>query len=209
LLSLALALVALSPCLAAALEPRLHTVARVEAAPSPLAPALSARTALLTSVHHAIDGSRAEDAAFWGEAAEGEPVGRVVIPRMGLDAELIKGAAEEDLARGPGWMTTSDMPAASGNCVIAGHRTTHLAPFRRIDELRQGDEVFVETPSRVYAYEVLDTIVVDPGDAWVTATTATPRLTLAACHPEGSARLRLVVQARLTDVLRRPTDYGL
>ena len=41
-----------------------------------------------------------------------------------------------------------------GNFAIAGHRVTHGSPFRKLLELRKGDEVIVETGDAVYTYEL-------------------------------------------------------
>jgi len=63
-----------------------------------------------------------------------------------------------------------------------------------------GDEVTVSRPGqRDAVYEVRGTEVVRPGDTWVATPTDGARLTLTTCHPEGSDRQRLVVQAELVD----------
>ena len=44
-------------------------------------------------------------------------------------------------ARARASTTTVPFPGAPGTTAIAGHRTTYLAPFRHIDQLRRGDEI--------------------------------------------------------------------
>ena len=97
---------------------------------------------------------------------------------------------------------------------IAGHRTTYGAPFNRIDELKPGDEIIVLTLQGRFVYKVLESpadrragdeggtwgpgwFAVKPNDVSVLAPTDDNRLTLTACHPKYSAKLRIIVQAKL------------
>jgi sortase A len=144
-----------------------------------------------------------EDVAFWRGLKEGDVFARMVSPRMKLDMAVVKGISVNDLKKGPGWMPDSAMPGREGNTVVSGHRTTWLAPYANIDDLRAGDEIRLESPFRVYTYRVFRKVVVDPDDRGVTAFTKPPTLTLSACHPPYSARYRIIVQARLAKVVRR------
>lgn len=144
----------------------------------------------------------AEDKAYWDGLAEGGVFGRMVIERMDLDTVVVKGVGVADLKRGPGWVTYTDLPGPTGNCGISGHRTTYLAPFRRIDQLEEGDEIDVYSPYRRYRYTVVRAFTVTPDKVEVFDTTEEPTLTLTACHPPYSARYRYIVQAELTEVRR-------
>ncbi|MBA4370185.1 MAG: hypothetical protein C0418_01220 [Coriobacteriaceae bacterium] len=146
-----------------------------------------------------------EDAAFWKRLGEGKAFGRIVIERMGLDAVVVKGTARSDLAKGPGWIVSTDPPGETGNTGISGHRTTYGAPFGKLDRLRKGDAIDLYSPYRRYRYEVATIRVVTPDKVEVIAHTDDPRLTLTACHPPYSARYRLVVQSRLVEVVRIDT----
>lgn len=148
------------------------------------------------------EGWEAQDQAFWAEADTGDAIGRLVIPDMALDTAVVKGADRESLKRGPGWITTTDVPGPTGNCAISGHRTTYLAPFQRMGQLRVGDTIDLYTPYRRYRYEVVRTFTVRPTQVEVIAPTEDPILTLTACHPPYSARYRLVVQSKLVDARR-------
>jgi sortase A len=83
--------------------------------------------------------------------------------------------------------------------VLSGHRTTFGAPFRRINELVPGDEIFLYTASGKYVYTVSEQVVVEPTDLSVLDQSGEPRLTLASCHPEFSARQRIVVVSLLRE----------
>ncbi|MFC4587879.1 class E sortase [Sphaerisporangium corydalis] len=130
-------------------------------------------------------------------------VGLIRIPRLGRDYEyaVLEGVTTEDLRRGPGHYPGTAMPGGVGNFVLSGHRTTYAAPFNRIDELRRGDEIIIDSTGRRYTYRVSGKQVVDPADVDVIApvpghpdrTPSKAVITLTTCHPEYSARQRLVV----------------
>jgi len=140
----------------------------------------------------------------------GEPFALLRIPRFGADwrRPVVEGTTASDLRKGVGHYPGSALPGQLGNLAVAGHRTTYGHPFRDLDSLAPGDLVLVETAHRVYTYRVLSRAVVAPTDTDVVAadpehpdrpTTAATRalLTLTTCHPEFSARERLVVRAEL------------
>lgn len=128
----------------------------------------------------------------------GEPVARITAPKIGLDWAVVAGVGVPELKKGPGWMPGTPAPGEAGNSVISGHRTTYGAPFNRIDELAPGDQIIVSLPGRPDAvYEVRGQLIVTAKDVWVAAPTGGARLTLTSCHPKGSARQRIIVQAEL------------
>lgn len=143
-----------------------------------------------------------EDALAWAREREGEALGRLEIPRIGLDLAVVKGVRDADLRRGPGWVPSTSGPG-SGNCGISGHRTTWLAPFREIDRLEPGDVVRLETRAHRYTYRVARRTFVLREDADVLWPTRDPTLTLTSCHPPYSDRFRIVVEAALVDCSRR------
>lgn len=146
------------------------------------------------------EGWETEDAAYWEALEDGEPFGRLRSPAMGLDAVVVKGTKRNDLMKGPGWITYTDLPGPTGNCGIAGHRTTYGAPFRRLDELKPGDVVTLTSPYRVYTYRVRRVFAVSPDRVDVVETTQQSTLTMTACHPPYSARQRLIAQSELVSV---------
>ena len=79
--------------------------------------------------------------------------------------------------------------------VIAGHRTTHLAPFWAIDALQPGDEIILQTRQGTFLYRVKWKRILSPEASWVAAATTRPSLTLTTCNPRFSARERLVIRA--------------
>lgn len=147
-------------------------------------------------------GYEEEDVAYWESLPTGGVFGRLVIPKLNLDATVVKGATPATLRKGPGWIEWTDLPGPTGTAGIAGHRTTYSAPFRRLDTLRSGDRIEFYSPYRRYGYTVSRVFEVTPDRVDAMASTEEPRLALSACHPPYSARLRLIVHADLVDVGR-------
>jgi sortase A len=139
--------------------------------------------------------------------AEGNAVGRIQIPRIGVNYVLVYGTSTSSLEKGPGIYSGSVYPLRSfpglrGTTAIAGHRTTFLAPFRHINELRAGDEIVVTMPYGRFTYTVMTQRSVVPTDiAAVVQPAGYPRLVLSACTPPFSAAERLLVYARLTQAV--------
>ncbi|MFV0308697.1 MAG: class E sortase [Desertimonas sp.] len=124
-------------------------------------------------------------------------LGRIEIPAIELDRDLQEGIRLATLDDGPGHWPGTAMPGQLGNPVIAGHRVSSGAEFRRLDELVPGDEVIMSTAEGRFVYLVESTEIVTPDALWVVTQTFEHRATLFACHPPGSLRERIVVHLRL------------
>jgi sortase A len=124
------------------------------------------------------------------------------IPAIGLDVEVGNGVDPDTLALGPGHWPGTPVPGRVGNAVLSGHRTTHSAPFRELDELTAGDEITVSTQPGVTTTYVVTEVLVVPVEEYTSEVLAQPEdgsvreLTLFACHPEGSLSHRIVVRAQ-------------
>ena len=84
----------------------------------------------------------------------GQALGRIQIPRMGINMVLVNGTDHDTLKKGPGRDERTFMPGENRLIYIAGHRTTYLAPFSHIDRLRAGDRVTIEVPYATFVYAV-------------------------------------------------------
>lgn len=124
-------------------------------------------------------------------------VGRIVIPKLGLDVPLNQGISLRTIDRGPSHWPGTALPGQNGNVVVAGHRVTKTRPFRHIDTLQPGDEIRFEVGGTWTTYRVRAHEVVTPDAMRIVAPTSTPTVTLFACHPPGSARYRYVVYGDL------------
>ena len=131
-------------------------------------------------------------------ARDGSPVGRIRIPRIGISFVVVNGTSTSALESGPGIYPATAFPGLGGTTAIAGHRTTYLAPFRHIDELRPGDRIMLDMPYARLTYVVTGRTVVAPSDVRAAvAYLGYPRLVLSACTPLFSAAKRVLVFAGL------------
>jgi sortase A len=129
---------------------------------------------------------------------EGETEGVIKIPKIGVDWAFVEGVQLSDLAIGPGHYPGTPLPGQIGNASIAGHRTTHGAPFYRVDELAPGDKITVQTLAGTYTYRVYKKpFAVKPTAYYVVANTKDAQLTLTSCNPRYSAAERIVIKAKL------------
>jgi sortase (surface protein transpeptidase) len=158
------------------------------------------------------------------EVGVGQPFAVLHIPRLGADWSrvVVEGAAEAQLAQGPGHYIGTAMPGEQGNFAVAGHRVGRGSPFLDLDRMQPGDPIVVETASHWFVYRVLgdaatgsvdgdpsgipgrqivrpsdvEVISPTPGGAGVDPATGA-YLTLTTCHPKYSAQQRLIIHARL------------
>lgn len=131
------------------------------------------------------------------DPAEGQPVGTIDIPSIGLNMVIVEGTAASDLAMGPGHYAGTSLPGEAGNAAIAGHRTTYRHPFYNLTAVAVGDPIVITTPQGVFTYVTLSESAVAPTDVAVIAKTSSPMLTLTTCNPRYSAAQRLVLRAAL------------
>jgi sortase A len=133
----------------------------------------------------------------------GDTFAKLIIPRLDAELYVVEGDDHADLRRGPGHITGTALPGSAGNCIIAGHRDTH---FRVLKDIRDGDDIVLETVAGQYLYRVHLTKVIPPTDTAVLESTQTPQLSLITCYPFyyiGSAPERFLVKARLAGIVRR------
>jgi sortase A len=137
---------------------------------------------------------------FQPHLQRGHAIGRIKIDRIDLDIVVVQGTDTGSLQKGPGHYTDTPIPGQRGTMAIAGHRTTYLAPFRHIDDIRDGDEIRVEMPYAAFTYTVEKREIVDPGDVGIIRPVGYPRLVLTACHPLYSAAQRYAIFAKLSRI---------
>jgi sortase A len=135
---------------------------------------------------------------------EGDAVGRLGITRLGLDLVVGNGTDPATLRSGPGRDLRSFVPGAGELVYLAGHRTTYLAPFSRLDVLRPGDRITFALPYATFRYSVTHHVVVADTDLSVLRSPGRETLALQTCHPRFFASERYVVYARLVSVRARP-----
>jgi len=164
-------------------------------------PMLEARnqSALLTQFKHSLV---LDDTPSLVTPPNGQPVGVLEIPDIGVEQVVVQGISSDDTKLGPGHDPTTPAPGQAGNAVIIGRSTTYGAPFSRIDELQPGRPIYVVTRQGKFTYLIVSSRHASfgtpsigaslPGAAIMTLVTAGSGNPL---HP----RYEQVVTARLTN----------
>jgi sortase A len=139
------------------------------------------------------------------------PTSRIVIPRIGVDAKVVDvgvlpSGEMETAAFAAGRLTFGADAGEAGNAVIAGHNDIEGEVFRRLPELKAGDEVVLYRGEQPFRYRVeLRTIVREDGatpaqrleNAQWMAPTEDATCTLVTCYPYRVDTHRVIVRARL------------
>jgi sortase A len=143
---------------------------------------------------------RAEARRYRLDAKRGEAIGRLRVPRLGLNMVLVDGTDDGSLTKGPGLDRRSYMPGEGQLVYVAGHRTTYLAPFAHIERMQSGDSITVELPYATFRYRVYKHRVVGADDLAVLHSHGREVIELQACHPRFFATHRYLVYARLARI---------
>jgi sortase A len=185
--------VAEPPAVAEPVEPSAAAAAPTEAsAPAPAVDPDAVRAAIASDARR-----------FRASLEEGDAIGRLAIPRLGIDPIFVNGTEwGRDLSRGPGLYPETSLPGGGSVSAIAGHRTTFGAWFRHIDDLQAGDPIELVLPYGTFHYRVVEHEIVDSDDWSILDPRAYPVLVLSACHPLYGASQRWIVYARLVSVDR-------
>jgi sortase A len=134
---------------------------------------------------------------------EGDVIGEVQVPRLGLNAIVVQGDSPANLRRAVGHISKSALPGERGNVALAGHRDTF---FRPLQDIRLGDEIEFKTPERSFEYLVDSIDVVAPDELQVLEPSTGHDLTFITCFPfhfVGPAPKRFIVRAREVDRMLR------
>ena len=131
----------------------------------------------------------------------GQAVAIIRIPKIDIDYVVVEGTGTEALKKGPGHYADTAYPwDDTGRVGIAGHRTTYLAPFWSLNELKPGDRIVLATEYGIFNYRVTRSVVTPPSGLLPTGIsvlhqTTRPSLVLTTCNPRFSASMRLIVIA--------------
>jgi sortase A len=133
-------------------------------------------------------------------SARGQVIGRIRVPRMGVNMLLVNGTDHDTLKKGPGRDERTFMPGENRLVYIAGHRTTYLAPFSHIERLQSGDRITIEVPYGTFIYAVTRHRIVTSTDLSVLRSPRYEVVELQACHPRFFASHRYIAYAQLLRV---------
>lgn len=127
----------------------------------------------------------------------GQAIGTISFPKLSSQYIVVQGTDEGSLEKGPGHYPQTAFPGLRETVAFAGHRTTYLAPFRRLNDLKTGNKIVLTMRYARFTYRVQRTQIVTPTSWWIIKDKGYDRLVLSACNPLYSAAQRIVVFARL------------
>ena len=130
----------------------------------------------------------------------GQPVARVIFPRLGIDEVVLEGVTATELNAAPGHHPRTPLPGRAGNSVISAHRDRHFFPLGRAEV---GDTIVTETlGDGQLRWRIVGRRITAADSAFVLPT-ETPMLTLTTCWPIrhlGPAPDRLILTAEPIDL---------
>ena len=134
---------------------------------------------------------------------EGDPIGRIKIPKLDLNMIVVNGTDSNTLKKGPARHRRTYLPGEGKLIYIAGHRTTYSAPFSDIGDLRDGDRVRLELPYGTFEYRIRSHRIVDAHELSVLRSRGREEVALQACWPRFFASHRYIAYARPVRVIPR------
>jgi len=142
-------------------------------------------------------------------AITGDP--RLIVPKIGVDVPIVWDAVASSevslnsaMDKGVAWFNikgANARPGELGNFALSGHSSNDWLDggdykfiFARLEQLSEGDVIYVNYKGVRYTYTVTGTKVVKPTDvSALHIGTDKPRITLITCTPLGTALNRLLV----------------
>ena len=137
----------------------------------------------------------------------------LIVPKINVQVPIIWDAVASDqnslnvaMTKGVAWFNipgASSRPGQVGNAVFSGHSSNDWLDqgnykfiFARLEQLREGDTIYINYEGKRYTYLITSTKVVKPNDvSALTFPVDKPIITLITCVPLGTANNRLLVFA--------------
>lgn len=129
--------------------------------------AKTAATAILPPIPDKVDTSVEQF------APEGLVFARLYIPSWGDSwvRPIAEGTTANVLLNNVGHYTNTQLPGQVGNFAVASHRTTYGANFLKLNELNEGDKIYVQTGAGIYEYTFRNSIITKPSNGNVLLST--------------------------------------
>lgn len=141
---------------------------------------------------------------YLGQLNFASEMGRIRIPKIGVNLPILHGTSQETLARGIGHLFGTSLPVGgkSTHAVLTGHSALGTATlFDNLPQLREGDIFSVDVGNETLAYRVRGTRVVLPNQTdTLGAEDGKDLITLITCTPYGVNTHRLLVTAERTSL---------
>lgn len=134
----------------------------------------------------------------------------LVIPKIGVNVPIVQNVdpfnAEEyqkALTKGVAHVEGTTLPEDTGNTVLFAHSSDNFynanrynAIFYLLNKLKKGDTIYIVRNNKMYEYEVLQRILVEPEEIDYMESSEDSKLTLITCWPPGTTFKRIVVVAK-------------
>ncbi len=131
------------------------------------------------------------------------------IPSIDVDLPVYHGTSDSVLEKGVGHLEGTSLPVGgkSTHAVFTGHTGLNKAKlFTDLTELKKGDQFYIHTLDKIFAYEVCRIDVVLPEDtSKLNIVDGQDLVTLVTCTPYGQNTHRLLVRGKRTKY--SPKDY--
>jgi LPXTG-site transpeptidase (sortase) family protein len=134
---------------------------------------------------------------------------RIRTSRVDIDAPIMHPVStdvtmlDNALRNGAVYYPGSGTPNA-GNIFIFGHSSNWAVvqneaykTFNGLEDLKEGDEIYLDTADMTFVYRVDSVVMADANDAFVTFDTSVPKLTVSTCNTFGAKEDRHIVEATL------------
>lgn len=137
------------------------------------------------------------------------------IPKLDVERTIYAGTDAATLAKGVGLYDYAQLPGEGNrNVSLAGHRNgikngkiTDSAPFYYIDQLTDGDYLYLTDSTHIYRYVYEWTDTIEPDDWGPIATAGESCVTITSCTPIGVSDHRIVVRAVLDQIFDYADDF--
>ncbi|ETY72344.1 sortase [Bifidobacterium moukalabense DSM 27321] len=151
------------------------------------------------------DSASSQDEEYQGLLDSGSGImGAISIPKISVKLPIYHGTSEQALAKGAGHLYGTSLPVggADTHAVITGHRgLVEAMMFTRLDEMEQGDFMYVKVMGETLGYQVDRISVIDPNDtSRLKVEPGEDRLTLMTCTPYGINTQRLLVSGHRVSI---------
>lgn len=93
--------------------------------------------------------------------ALGDPIARLAIADIGLEAIIVEGATPAIMRRAPGHLPGSATPGENGVAIVTANRVAFGGFFLRLDRVEVGDRIVTDSPLGRTTYVVTETRIVE------------------------------------------------
>jgi LPXTG-site transpeptidase (sortase) family protein len=127
---------------------------------------------------------------------------RIKIPKISVDSPIVQGLGGEGLKQGF-WVYPSSNQIGNGEMILLCHRRYFGPNDPRscwyIDQVSEGDEIFVSKGDNTLKYSVVGTHSYSGSDSTIYTISDDNYIKIVTCHPLGSSTERFVVLAKLVN----------